>query len=92
MINKIFGSFVGGRAGLGLLIIRIVFGLGILHHGWGKIQHPFTWMGPDAPVPGILQALAALSEFGGGIALSSPAEAAGRTNWRPCTWRSLCLC
>jgi putative oxidoreductase len=26
-------------------------------------------MGPDAPVPGILQALAALSEFGGGIAL-----------------------
>jgi putative oxidoreductase len=26
-------------------------------------------MGPDAPVPGFLQALAALSEFGGGIAL-----------------------
>ena len=25
-------------------------------------------MGPEAPVPGILQALAALSEFGGGLA------------------------
>jgi putative oxidoreductase len=25
-------------------------------------------MGPDAPTPGILQALAALSEFGGGLA------------------------
>jgi putative oxidoreductase len=38
-------------------------------HGWSKIQSPFNWMGPDAPVPGILQALAAVSEFGGGLAL-----------------------
>jgi putative oxidoreductase len=37
-------------------------------HGWGKIQNPFGWMGPDAFAPGILQALAALSEFGGGLA------------------------
>jgi len=69
MIDKIFGNFVGGRAAWGLLLVRVVFGLGIAQHGWGKIQHPFTWMGPDAPVPGFLQALAALSEFGGGIAL-----------------------
>lgn len=69
MIDRIFGSFVGGRAAWGLLVVRVVFGLGIALHGWGKIQHPFTWMGPDAPVPGFLQALAALSEFGGGIAL-----------------------
>jgi putative oxidoreductase len=32
------------------------------------IQHPFQWMGPEAHVPGIFQALAALSEFGGGLA------------------------
>jgi putative oxidoreductase len=69
MIEKIYGPFVAGRAALGLLIVRVVFGLGIAQHGWGKIQSPFTWMGPDAPVPGFLQALAALSEFGGGIAL-----------------------
>jgi putative oxidoreductase len=68
-MNKIFGDFVGGRAAWGLLVVRVVFGLGIAQHGWGKIQHPFNWMGPDAPVPGFLQALAALSEFGGGIAL-----------------------
>lgn len=67
--NKIFGDFPGGRTAIGLLAIRLVFGLGIALHGWGKIQQPFTWMGPDAPVPGFLQALAALSEFGGGIAL-----------------------
>src|SRR5690606_29699615 len=29
---------------------------------------PFEWMGPDAFAPGIFQALAAVSEFGGGIA------------------------
>jgi putative oxidoreductase len=69
MSNKIFGGFHGGRTAVGLLIIRLVFGLGIALHGWGKIQHPFNWMGADAPVPGFLQALAALSEFGGGIAL-----------------------
>lgn len=68
-MGKIFGDFVGGRAAWGLLVVRIVFGLGIAQHGWGKIQRPFTWMGPDSPAPGFLQALAALSEFGGGVAL-----------------------
>ena len=52
-----------------LLLVRLVAGIGMMFHGWGKIQSPFSWMGPDAPVPGILQALAALSEFGGGLAL-----------------------
>lgn len=69
MIDRVFGSFVGGRAAWGLLVVRVVFGLGIAQHGWGKIQHPFTWMGQDAAVPVFLQALAALSEFGGGVAL-----------------------
>lgn len=68
-MKKIYDDFVGGRAAAGLLIVRLVFGLGILQHGWPKIQHAFNWMGPDAPVPGLMQALAALSEFGGGLAL-----------------------
>ncbi len=53
---------------IGLLPIRLVAGLAFIIHGSGKIQNPFGWMGPDAPTPGILQALAALSEFGGGFA------------------------
>lgn len=57
------------QVSLGLLVLRIVFGIAMMTHGWGKIQSPMNWMGPDAPVPGILQALAALSEFGGGLAL-----------------------
>lgn len=52
-----------------LLLVRLLMGIALIMHGWGKIQTPFSWMGPDAPVPGFLQFLAALSEFGGGIAL-----------------------
>ena len=51
-----------------LLLIRLVAGVAFMYHGWGKIQTPFSWMPPEAPVPGILQFLAALSEFGGGLA------------------------
>ena len=52
-----------------LLLIRLVMGYAFILHGWGKIQNPMGWMGPDATVPGVLQLLAAVSEFGGGIAL-----------------------
>ena len=55
-------------ASIGLLLLRVVAGAAFMMHGWSKIQNPFHWMGPDAPTPGILQALAALSEFGGGLA------------------------
>lgn len=53
---------------IGLLILRLVFGLALAQHGFGKMQAPTSWMGPDAPVPGFFQFLAAFSEFGGGIA------------------------
>ncbi|MBI3543835.1 MAG: DoxX family protein [Deltaproteobacteria bacterium] len=55
-------------ASLGLLALRLVAGVAFVHHGWGKIQDPFHWMGPDAAIPGFFQALAAVSEFGGGLA------------------------
>lgn len=51
-----------------LMMLRVVGGAAFMVHGWGKIQNPFGWMGPDSGIPGILQALAALSEFGGGLA------------------------
>lgn len=50
-----------------LLFLRLVAGIAFVLHGWGKIQTPFGWMGPESPVPGFLQFLAALAEFGGGI-------------------------
>jgi putative oxidoreductase len=68
LIRVFYGDFPGGRGAVGLLILRVAAGLAFVLHGWSKIQHPFSWMGPDASTPGILQALAAVSEFGGGIA------------------------
>lgn len=53
---------------LGLLAFRMVMGAAFILHGLGKVPHAFNWMGA-APVPGILQAMAAYSEFGGGIGL-----------------------
>jgi putative oxidoreductase len=61
-----------GTCSAGLLVLRLVMGTAFMIHGWGKIQSPsgwMGWMGPDASVPAILQGLAALTEFGGGIAL-----------------------
>lgn len=69
ILVKVWGRFVEGRAAWGLLAIRVVFGGALVLHGLQKISNPFGWMGADAPVPGVLQFLAFLSEFGGGLAL-----------------------
>lgn len=72
MRTLLYPNFVGGRGAFGLLVLRLVTGAAFVLHGWPKIQNAFHWMDrPDAPadMPGALQALAALSEFGGGIAL-----------------------
>ncbi len=53
---------------IALLLLRLVAGLAFMFHGWGKIQNPFGWMGEDGFAPAPFQALAALSEFGGGLA------------------------
>lgn len=66
-MQKIF-HFAGGRVGVGLLILRFVVGMGLMSHGWFKIQKPFAWMGGGG-APGFLQALAAVSEFCGGLAI-----------------------
>lgn len=51
-----------------LLLTRVVVGIAFILHGWGKIQNPFGWM-QGGSLPGIIQALVAVAEFGGGIAL-----------------------
>jgi putative oxidoreductase len=68
-IVDLFKPFrVSLRVSAGLFILRLVAGLAFIFHGYGKITNPFGWMPPESGVPGILQALAALSEFGGGLA------------------------
>ena len=52
-----------------LLLVRLVAGAAFLWHGAEKIQAPFSWMGANSTVPGILQAMSAVAEFGGAILL-----------------------
>lgn len=66
--NFFFPRFDYTRISLALLILRIVAGTGMMLHGWGKIQNPMAWQGPDSTTPAIFQLLAAVSEFGGGLA------------------------
>lgn len=68
LLLRLYTDFIGGRPAVGVLLFRIVTGLALMQHGWTKIQHPLSWMGPDGP-PALIQALAAVSEFGGGLAL-----------------------
>ena len=67
-MRRLYAPFVEGRGAVGLLLLRLVFGLALMFHGFPKIQHATSWMGPGAPVPGFFQFLAAFSEFFGGLA------------------------
>lgn len=64
-----------------ITVLRLIAGIAMMYHGWGKIQNPMSWMGAESNVPSILQALAAISEFFGGlfiaIGLLSPLAAFG---------------
>jgi putative oxidoreductase len=69
-MRRLFYCDTAGPVGsLGLLLLRLVMGAAFVLHGWPKIQNPMAWMGPTAPVPALFQALAAIAEFGGGMAL-----------------------
>ena len=68
-MRRLYVPFVEGRGAIGLLLLRLVFGAALVLHGLPKIQHPTSWMGAGAPVPGFFQFLAAFSEFFGGLAM-----------------------
>jgi putative oxidoreductase len=70
------------RTAAALLVVRVVFGATLAIHGFGKIKNPLHWMDKAAnPPPAVLQLLAAVSEFVGGLALAAglltPLAAAG---------------
>jgi putative oxidoreductase len=52
-----------------LLLMRLVVGYAFFTHGSMKIHDPMHWMGKESSFAGIFQALAAISEYYGGIAL-----------------------
>jgi putative oxidoreductase len=71
-MHKLFPRFVKGGGAFALFVLRAVAGSAFVLHGSTKIRDPFHWMDhiPNVePAPGVLQALAAVAEFGGGFAL-----------------------
>ncbi|MFO0611056.1 MAG: DoxX family protein [Polyangiaceae bacterium] len=56
------------RSDIGLLVVRVAVGAALMVHGFPKIQNPMAWMGADGP-PSVLQLIAAVSEFVGGLGL-----------------------
>ena len=70
LMRVLYPPFLGGRAALALLALRVVAGSALFLHGLQKMAGaPFGWMGPDAWAPQFLQFLAAVSECLGGLAL-----------------------
>ena len=72
-MRRIFGNFVAGRGAVGLLVFRLLFGLGMTLHGYQKLHSPggaFGWADPGLhfSIPPFMQGLATLAEFGGGLA------------------------
>ncbi|RYG65383.1 DoxX family protein [bacterium] len=80
LIASVYGPFQGGRVAFGLFLLRVIVGAAFAMHGYDKITNPFHW-GDQMGLPPILQGLAALAEFGGGVALIfgflTPLAAAG---------------
>ena len=70
-MRRLYPNFISGWGAAALLLVRLVMGAAFIQHGWPKIQNPTGWMNAMGmqSVPSFLQALAALAEFGGGIAL-----------------------
>jgi putative oxidoreductase len=58
---------------LALLLLRLAVGCAFLIHGWQKIQNPTGWGSANSPIyiPPFFQLLAAVAEFGGGLAFVS---------------------
>ena len=70
-MHRLFPRFQTGPQAVALLILRFVTGCAFILHGWPKIQNPTAWMGPDAPVPGMVQALPAVAALIDSVQLST---------------------
>jgi putative oxidoreductase len=68
LLTVVFAGPLNRSGSVAILVLRLVAGWAFVQHGTNKIKDPFHWMGDDTLFPGTLQALAALSEFVGGIA------------------------
>jgi putative oxidoreductase len=69
MFNILLPQFVQGQGAIGLLLFRLVLGIGFVLHGWPKLKHPTRWMEAEGTPPSIpaVQLIAAFTEFSSGL-------------------------
>ena len=75
-MNKFFRPLITGRAAVGLLIMRLLFGIGLAGHGYQKyLAGVFHWgdgiatMPVHLVIPPFFQGMATFCEFFGGLAM-----------------------
>src|SRR4051812_41775337 len=70
VMNWLRPKHINASESVTVLLVRLVIGSAFVLHGWPKMQHATTWMNAmGTSMPGAVQALSALMEFGGGILL-----------------------
>lgn len=69
LIKLIFPPFPDNRVSVGLLALRLLTGIGIAMHGYPKITN-IAGFSEGIGVPIFLGAMAAITEFGGGLLLA----------------------
>jgi len=72
-LTYLLPPFHGVLESWALLSLRVIWGIVLVAYGLPMLKNPFHWMDMAEPsgFPGILQALGALSVFGGGLAIIS---------------------
>lgn len=71
-LTQYLPPFLDGFGGWGLLVLRLIWGTVIVFYGWPMVKNPLHWMdmgGKPSGFPSFLQAIGALTIFGGGIAI-----------------------
>ena len=68
MIEMMFPSFLSGRPGIALLLLRLFVGIAFLFHGYGKIVD-IAGFAAEFGMPYLIAAAAAYVQFGSGLLL-----------------------
>ena len=66
---RLYPPFLGDPQAVGLLTLRVIAGFGLMLHGYPKFVHGLSWMGTSSHLPGYIQVLSPIAEFGGGLFL-----------------------
>ncbi|MEB3191731.1 MAG: DoxX family protein [Snowella sp.] len=70
-LTQFLPSFPGNLESVGLLCLRLVWGIVLLFYARPMLKNPLGWMdmGKPSGIPGLLQGMAVMTILGGGLAM-----------------------